>query len=127
MAAVPDVTVEVYLAQSATEHTAGSWGVQFATACVLYAAHRMKAFGYPGAATSATAASAASGLAGAVSSRKAGDVSEGYGGGGLGTAAVVGGKLPAADADLLTTSYGRWYLKIRDTRSVCHAGIVGAV
>lgn len=112
----PDATVDVFLDVAAQQHNAASFGATFQTAMIYFAAHLL-ALAYPAGVGSAIGAGAG---AGAITSKKAGDLSVGYG---AASGGVAGG-VTLGDADLMTTAYGRRYLSIRNSRSARSPRIV---
>lgn len=113
--AVDDSTVDEFLSLSAQAHTSARWGAVYTQALVWHAAHTMKTLGL-GASDSAAEAT---GAAGPVTSRSAGDLSVSYGG-----VSASGARVGVAEADLLTTAYGRRYLDLLKRRAAVRAYVV---
>ncbi len=114
-----DSRAETFLAMAIRRHAAESptWGAVYSEAMCYYAAHRLlKAIEADNAATSLMAGGSSSVPAGPVTSRTAGRVSETYSTVGAASGGSVG-SMTAADADLMTTQYGRAYLELRNDRA----------
>jgi hypothetical protein len=105
----PDAVVDVFLDTAALQHDAGSFGQTFQIAMIYFTAHLLASV-YPAGAGSSVGSGSSGG---AIASKKAGDLSVSYG---AASGGVAGG-VTLGDADLMTTSYGRRYLSIRNSRS----------
>lgn len=110
-AAVSDAEVNEWFSIAVAAHTASVWGAQYQLAMVLYSAHLLKDLDILG------ATGAGTGTAGPIASRKKGDLSESY-------ANVAGSASSAAQAIMMTTAYGRAYVRILLTRSGARARLI---
>jgi hypothetical protein len=81
--------------------TAAAWGSVYGLAVATLAAHKLTLAADDGGASASTA--------GALTSKGAGDLSEGYG-------APSGGVVSQADALLYSTKYGREFARLRNSR-----------
>jgi hypothetical protein len=99
---VPDAFVEVALAEAIATQTATGWGNAYSYAMIYLAAHSI--------ALDPTYGSGVSVSGGPVTSKRAGDLAESYG-------AMQAANLSVGDQDLALTSYGRAYLRLRNSRA----------
>lgn len=108
--------VELHLQIAASLHTAAAWGGAYQLAMVHYAAHALMISDADAAAVAEGGNAAAStGQAAGLRSVTTGALSESYATPTESGAASLG--LDAGDAELLRTSAGRAYLRIRRTRA----------
>lgn len=115
--------VELHLGIAATLHTAAAWGAAYQLAMVHYAAHTLMIADADAAAVREGGnAAASSGLAAGLRSVTTGGMSESYATPTGSEAAGLG--LDAGDAELLRTSAGRAYLRIRRTRAAAAPQLV---
>lgn len=108
-----DTRIADFIADAVALHSITSWkaGSAYDQAMCLYAAHMMTKFP----ATSSTTSTASVGTSGPVTSRKAREWSESYSDP-VGNAASSGA-IPWNELDIMSTSYGRAYIRIRGTRA----------
>lgn len=116
LANVVDATVEEFLAASTVQLNQAAFGNVWTYAVVYHAAHEMLATGGYGQA--GTASLAQPSAAGGVTSRRAGDVSENYGGPSAMQSVTQG------DAYYHRTAFGVKFLALRDSRPASIAGLV---
>lgn len=110
---VSDDDVGSWLELASLQHTAVAFGNMFGPAMAYFAAHLMKQSGLDDVLEIGAVDGGSTSAAGSPTSRKAGDLSIGYGAAAIATmkAKTVG------DAELMETRYGRRYLQIRGTRA----------
>lgn len=120
-----DGRVDTYLEVAALQHTAIPWGAVYTLAMAHYAAHGLMIADLDADAVSEGGnAGAANGLASGVRSRTAGAESITYATPSASDAASLG--LAAGDDELLKTSAGRAYLRLRKSRPAGSAQLVRA-
>jgi len=105
-----DATLEAAVDLAVIAHSSTPWGAVYVHAMAFYAAHLLKT-------TFADDDGEGALAAGGVTSKKARDLSEGYG-------AAASGSDTLSDRILSTTRYGRQYVALKRTRAAGRAGIV---
>jgi hypothetical protein len=111
-----DSRADIYLEVAALQHTAAAWGAVYTLAMVHFTAHLLMIADADAAAVAAAGnAGAALGAASGVTSRSAGDLAESYATARISDAAAFA--LSAGDAELMRTSAGQAYLRLRATRA----------
>lgn len=103
-----DARVGVFIEQAARRLCAAAWGAVYVDALVYLAAHHL----IRSPATAASGGLGAGDGGGAITSKKAGDLSVNFGSSTAGSSSRSN-----ADAELSETMYGRKFLALRDTRA----------
>lgn len=115
LANVDDDTVTTFLGASSAQLNTSAFGNVWSYAVIYHAAHELVMAGYQ---EDGSASLAGPSVAGGVTQRRAGDVSESYGGPSS-LATVTQG-----DAYFHATAYGRKFLQLRDSRPAAIAALV---
>lgn len=121
LAAEPDARVEDFITEAARRLNGPAFGALFPQATIYFAAHLLA---YSPDGGTGGVAVGAGGASGALSSKKTGDEALTFGSASSLTSGVT---VTMADADLMTTHYGRQFLAIRGTRSVVAPTVITIV